>query len=238
MNKLSFVTKKIKLLVLLVAVAVTIFSYFGGSASALTCRITSGHTVKQVQSALNSKGGYGLSVDGVMGSKTCSAITSFQKSRGLTVDGIVGPATAKALGLTSSSTSLKCNYGATSCFIAVKGKNYQGNVYVIHNSQIKATYEAVFGGSGHATPNGTFNIYFSRAYAHTSTKYPSSRPNMNYPVYFKHASSSEDGDIAIHGSHSVPDSAGSHGCVRVRWDNGPKVYNWYRTYGITQVIVK
>ena len=230
MNKLSFILKKIKILALL-AVAITSFNYFAGSTSALTCKITSGHTVKQVQSALNSKGGYGLSVDGVMGPKTCSAITSFQKSRGLTVDGIVGPATAKALGLTSSSTSLKCNYGVTSCFIAAKENGYQGHVYVIHQGQLKATYSAVFGGNGHATPNGTFNIYFSRNYAHTSTKYPSDEPNMNYPVYF-------NGGIAIHGSYGVPDSAGSHGCVRVYWTNGPKVYNWYKTYGIKQVIVK
>lgn len=227
----KFITNKVITVTMVAVIVLGFLSLAPTVRAASGCRIVSGHSVSQVQRALNSKYSYGLAVDGALGPKTCSAIKNFQQRKGLTVDGIVGTATANALGLGGASTSLKCNYGYSSCFIAQKTGSYQGKVYVIYKGQLKATYAAVFGGSGHGTPNGTFNIYDSKNYAHTSTKYPSDEPNMNYPVYF-------NGAIAIHGSYGVPDYGGSHGCVRVAWGNGPKVYNWYRNYGIKQVIVR
>jgi hypothetical protein len=231
MKMAKFITNRLLACLVFVVVGLGFLSLAPNAQAVSSCRIISGHSVSQVQKALNSKYSYGLAVDGALGPKTCSAIKNFQQRKGLTVDGVVGPATAKTLGLSGIPTSLKCNYGYTSCFIAQKTGGYQGRVYVIYRGQLKATYSAVFGGSGHGTPNGTSNIYFSRNYAHTSTKYPSDEPNMNYPVYF-------NGAIAIHGSYGVPDSRGSHGCVRVAWSNGPKVYNWYKNYGIKQVIVR
>ena len=57
---------------------------------------SSGSDVKKLQEELN-KNGYNLSVDGQFGSKTQSAVQSYQKSKGLTVDGIVGTNTWGAL---------------------------------------------------------------------------------------------------------------------------------------------
>ena len=51
---------------------------------------------KDIQQKLNNYG-YNLAVDGLIGSKTQSAIKDFQKNNGLAVDGIVGPNTWAAL---------------------------------------------------------------------------------------------------------------------------------------------
>ena len=55
-----------------------------------------GTDVKTLQTALN-RAGCNLTVDGIFGSKTQTAVKNFQKSHGLTVDGIVGDNTWKAL---------------------------------------------------------------------------------------------------------------------------------------------
>ena len=51
-----------------------------------------GADVKELQSALN-RAGYSLTVDGVFGAKTTTALKDFQSKHGLTVDGIAGPNT-------------------------------------------------------------------------------------------------------------------------------------------------
>jgi N-acetyl-anhydromuramyl-L-alanine amidase AmpD len=51
-----------------------------------------GEAVRGVQSQLRAHG-YMVTVDGVFGSQTETAVRAFQSSRGLTVDGIVGPVT-------------------------------------------------------------------------------------------------------------------------------------------------
>ena len=56
-----------------------------------------GEAVKGLQNALNAKSSVVLSVDGVFGSGTESAVKQFQSDNGLDVDGIVGPATWGAL---------------------------------------------------------------------------------------------------------------------------------------------
>lgn len=53
---------------------------------------SAGETVKTLQSALN-RAGYNLTVDGVFGAKTTTAVKDFQSKNGLTADGIVGPKT-------------------------------------------------------------------------------------------------------------------------------------------------
>lgn len=62
-----------------------------------------GDEVKTLQKKLNENRSYGLSVDGIFGSKTETAVKDFQNHKGLAVDGIVGPKTWAALGVTQSS---------------------------------------------------------------------------------------------------------------------------------------
>lgn len=56
-----------------------------------------GEEVKTLQKALNSQG-YNLSVDGIFGQKTETAVRAYQKKKGLSVDGICGPKTWSNLG--------------------------------------------------------------------------------------------------------------------------------------------
>lgn len=58
---------------------------------------STGAQVKSLQSLLNGKNRAGLSVDGICGTKTVSAIQAYQKAMGLTVDGIAGAHTWTAL---------------------------------------------------------------------------------------------------------------------------------------------
>ena len=54
-------------------------------------------SAKNIQTLLNSAGGYGLVVDGEIGPKTLGAIKDFQSKHGLVVDGVVGPITTAKL---------------------------------------------------------------------------------------------------------------------------------------------
>jgi peptidoglycan hydrolase-like protein with peptidoglycan-binding domain len=53
--------------------------------------------IKWVQQSLNQILGLKLSVDGIRGAQTRSAIRSFQQKHGLAIDGVVGPQTEQAL---------------------------------------------------------------------------------------------------------------------------------------------
>lgn len=66
--------------------------------------------VSSVQSALVSAGYSPGAVDGVFGGGTEYAVIRYQQRRGLSVDGVVGPATASALGL---SPSIACGSGGS-----------------------------------------------------------------------------------------------------------------------------
>ena len=59
-------------------------------------RGSTGSNVMSIQKALNSHGAH-LSVDGIFGSRTESAVKAFQKDHHLQVDGVVGPKTWGAL---------------------------------------------------------------------------------------------------------------------------------------------
>ena len=56
-----------------------------------------GENVKALQILLNGRGFNCGTADGILGSKTVTAIKSFQDKNGLTKDGVVGAATWKAL---------------------------------------------------------------------------------------------------------------------------------------------
>ena len=73
------------------------FSQFGST----------GTEVRQIQTALKKQGYYSGSVDGIYGSQTQTAVRKFQAAKGLTVDGICGSATLSALGIGGSPSSLR-----------------------------------------------------------------------------------------------------------------------------------
>lgn len=76
-----------------------------------------GSSVKALQEALNKKG-YGLTVDGIFGANTQSAVKSYQKKSGLTVDGIAGKNTWGSLlgsgGSSSTPTASKTSASSSS----------------------------------------------------------------------------------------------------------------------------
>ena len=61
-------------------------------------RGSKGELVKSLQEYLNDETGAGLTVDGVFGAKTETAVKYFQSKHGLTADGVVGPKTWAAMG--------------------------------------------------------------------------------------------------------------------------------------------
>ena len=97
---------------------------------------SSGNEVRQIQTKLKNWGYYKGSIDGVYGSKTYSAVKSFQRKNGLTADGIAGKATLAAMGISTSSSS---NTGTDSANINLlahlingeaRGEPYTGMVAV------------------------------------------------------------------------------------------------------------
>jgi 3D (Asp-Asp-Asp) domain-containing protein len=80
-----------------------------------------GNAVVEVQQALNAKGYWCGNADGIFGSKTHSAVITFQRDAGLGVDGIVGPQTQKALGLHSSSPASVPSRGTRTISLVATG---------------------------------------------------------------------------------------------------------------------
>ena len=97
-----------------------------------------GEEVKQIQTKLKRWGYYDGAIDGIYGSKTLSAVKSFQKKNGLTVDGIAGTNTLNAMGITSSSSSSSqsssnssnVNLLARLIYGEARGESYVGQVAV------------------------------------------------------------------------------------------------------------
>jgi N-acetylmuramoyl-L-alanine amidase len=87
------------------AVNIGIIALFDLSADAAYKRGSTGSVVSEIQTKLKNWGYYSGSVDGIFGSRTESAVKSFQKKNGLTADGIVGTKTLAALGISDSSAA-------------------------------------------------------------------------------------------------------------------------------------
>ncbi len=68
---------------------------------------STGTEVRRIQTALKRQGYYTGSVDGIYGSGTESAVRKFQAAKGLSVDGICGTNTLSALGIGGSSSALR-----------------------------------------------------------------------------------------------------------------------------------
>lgn len=66
---------------------------------------STGSAVKELQEKLNAAGNYGLQTDGVFGAKTQEAVKNYQKAHGLTVDGIAGNNTWSALNASAATSA-------------------------------------------------------------------------------------------------------------------------------------
>lgn len=113
-----------------------LLSVCGVSAAGL-CKIGSrSEEVSAVQQALKEKGYYNYTVDGIFGTRTRSAVVSFQKDNGLDPDGIAGEKTLKALGVYSGSNSYggysSSDYDLLARIISAeaRGESYLGQVAV------------------------------------------------------------------------------------------------------------
>ena len=96
-----------------------------------------GEEVRQIQTKPKRWGYYNGSVDGIYGSKTLSAVKSFQKKNGLAVDGIAGTKTLNAMGIISTSNSTgttsnssNVNLLAHLIYGEARGESYIGQVAV------------------------------------------------------------------------------------------------------------
>lgn len=107
-------SKLIRFLQVLVLICLNLFliglltfvSHSGeNSTQALSQLGSKGSEVRQIQTRLKSWGYYKGTVDGIYGTKTRSAVLSFQRKNNLHVDGVAGPSTLYALGLPAGSGS-------------------------------------------------------------------------------------------------------------------------------------
>lgn len=73
-----------------------------------------GEIVREVQRRLKNWGYYKGAVDGAYGYETYLAVKSFQRKNGLSVDGIVGNKTLSALGINQGSSNSSPSYNASS----------------------------------------------------------------------------------------------------------------------------
>lgn len=97
-----------------------------------------GSEVRTIQDKLKRWGYYTGSVDGIYGSQTVSAVKKFQQKNGLTVDGIAGTKTLTAMGIMSSSSSSgsssnnssNVNLLARAIYGEARGEPYTGQVAV------------------------------------------------------------------------------------------------------------
>ena len=145
----------------------------------LSKRGSYGSEVRQIQTKLKTWGYYTGEVDGIYGSRTESAVKSFQRRNGLTVDGIAGPQTLAAMGISSSSNS--ASVSATSANVELlarviygeaRGESYIGQVAIaavvlnrVEDSRFPKTiagvvyqsgaFDAVSDGQIDLTPNST-----------------------------------------------------------------------------------
>ena len=113
-----------------------LFGICGVSASGLSKIGSRSDEVRAVQQSLKEKGYYNYTVDGIFGTRTQSAVKSFQRDNGLQPDGIAGEKTLKALGVTPSGNSYggynSSDYDLLARIISAeaRGESYLGQVAV------------------------------------------------------------------------------------------------------------
>ena len=107
-------SKKVVIITLITAtILFVLYNIFvnGNTVLALSKYGSRGDEVKQIQTKLKRWGYYNGSVDGIYGSKTVTAVKSFQRKNGLSVDGIAGKNTLAAMGIYSSSSNSSSSSG-------------------------------------------------------------------------------------------------------------------------------
>jgi peptidoglycan hydrolase-like protein with peptidoglycan-binding domain len=137
-------------------------------------------------------------VDGVFGNDTLHAVYAFQKVQRISVDGVVGPATWARL---AAPRVPKPRHDVRSAAVEVNLTTRV--VYLTRNGAVTRIVDASPGKP--STPTVTGNFRFSRRI----NGWRNAPLGLLWrPYYFR-------GGYALHGSHSVPTYAASHGCVRV-----------------------
>lgn len=131
---------KISVAILLI-ISTTIGIYYiykNQQVEALSKYGSSGQEVRQIQEKLKRWGYYNGNIDGIYGSQTTVAVKAFQKKNGLSVDGIAGSQTLSAMGITSNQSSSESsssrpsdvNLIARAIYGEARGESYVGQVAV------------------------------------------------------------------------------------------------------------
>ena len=136
---------KNKKAIILISITLVIFLiynifYYNSTIETLSKYGSRGNEVTQIQTKLKRWGYYNGSVDGIYGSKTVEAVKYFQRKNGLTVDGVAGPKTLSAMGITSSSGSSSSSSSSSNSsnvdllarlvYGEARGEPYEGQVAV------------------------------------------------------------------------------------------------------------
>ncbi len=96
---------------------------------------SSGSEVKEIQTKLKRWGYYNGAIDGIYGTQTVNAVKYFQRKNGLTVDGIAGSKTLSAMGISSSNKASSNNQSNVNLLAhaingEARGEPYEGMVAV------------------------------------------------------------------------------------------------------------
>ena len=173
-RKVSMNKKKYIFLGIIALVAFILLFINIREAIALSKYGSTGNEVTQIQKKLKNWGYYTGNVDGIYGSKTVAAVKKFQSKNGLTVDGIAGPKTLSALGIssnsnsnTSTSNSSNLNLLSRLVYSEARGEPYKGQVAVaavvlnrVASSSFPNTISGVIyqSGSFDAVSDGQINL--------------------------------------------------------------------------------
>lgn len=163
--------------------------------------------MKSLQDSLNRLGYWCGSADGTFGELTQQAVFAVQKVNGLARDGVVGPKTAAAIksgkrpSASSNAEGIEVHLASQIVLVVHGGKvttilntsTAGGQTFSYHGRSMRAV-----------TPKGSFHVYQNG---------PAGWQNgalgpMWRPYFF-------NGEIALHGSKSIPATPASHGCCRL-----------------------
>ena len=127
----------IAMILTLIATFIVTLLFENNVVEALSKYGSRGSEVSTIQEKLKRWGYYTGNVDGIYGSQTVAAVKKFQQKNGLTVDGIAGTKTLSAMGITSSSSSgssssnsSDLNLLARAIYGEARGESYTGQVAV------------------------------------------------------------------------------------------------------------
>lgn len=166
-----------------------------------------GSAVTSLQNSLNRLGYWCGTADGSYGQLTQQAVYAVQKANGLSRDGVAGPKTLAAIrsgkrpSLASHGDGIEIHLGSQ-LLLVIRGGRVEtilntstagGQLFIYHGRRMRAV-----------TPRGSFHVYQSGP-----AGWQNGRLGPMWRPYFF------NGEIAIHGSSSIPSEPVSHGCCRV-----------------------